>query len=72
MNLFRRGKKDPEPIIAKMLPSEVPVTVYAIPEEPKQITNSWIVGHSCFFYHGLDWVYLQELWTEQPCVLYVN
>ena len=70
MKLFRKG--NPDPIIARLIPGEIPVTKYAIPLEPKQITNSWVIGHSCFFYYGLDWVYLQEIWMKQPVVLYLN
>lgn len=72
MKLFRKGNKDPNPIIARMLPGEVPVTKYVLPREPKQVTNSWIVGHSVMFYHGLDWVHLAEFWSKEPCIIYGN
>ncbi len=71
MKLFRRGNKDTNPIIARMIPGEIPVTKYLL-SEPKQITNSRLVGHMCLLYHGLDWVYLQELWTKQRMIIYLN
>jgi len=46
--------------------------IYRFPLQPKSISSSWIVGHSVFFYHRLDWLYLQEVWQKQPMVTYLN
>lgn len=43
-----------------------------LPPVPNQITSSWVVGHGVFFYHGIDWLYLNEWWAKQPCVIYCN
>ena len=72
MKLFRKDGKDSNPIKARVIPGGIPVTKYVLPEEPKQITNSWVVGHSCFFFHGMDWVYLREFWSKFPAVFIMN
>ena len=69
MKIWRRKKIIP---IVPIKEDVINLPQYIFPKQPNIITSSWTMGHTCFMYHNLDWVYLNEFHTQNPIMLIMN